>query len=218
MKSCLSPVSLWLSAFVSLVVVPARCLSLVIYCCFSVAIHYDFLARIVLNRGYSSILRSFHFGSFLTVPLGTFLRLTKDGLSQLGISNLYNSISSLGDGNYFESGDVRTMLLCPKLDCLYYRVTDFLPIYEVNKSRCQFLKGQATFIVFNELEVTASPSIATISKCNTLGVPVGDLEVLDVSIGEPESLLLLKTSVTSILALTDFFNEFGKKLKVKQST
>lgn len=41
-------------------------------------------------------------------------------------------------------------------------------------------------MVYNDLEVIPSPSIATFSKLNTLGVPVGDMEVLEVSFGEQE--------------------------------
>ncbi|KAL4575332.1 hypothetical protein LXL04_022174 [Taraxacum kok-saghyz] len=50
------------------------------------------------------------------------------------------------------------------------------------------LKEQETFIVYDNLEVNAS-SIDIISKLNTLGVPVGDMEVVDVSVGEKEETL-----------------------------
>ncbi|KAI3750870.1 hypothetical protein L2E82_21747 [Cichorium intybus] len=123
--------------------------------------------------------------SFLTIPLGSSIRLTNDGSSSSGIRNLYNSISCLGDGNYLKSKEVKTMLLSPKA-AVNIRATDFLPIYEVNARSDHFLKEHATFVVSNDLEVTACPSIATISNCNTLGVPVGDMEVLEVSIGEHE--------------------------------
>ncbi|XP_023766425.1 uncharacterized protein LOC111914945 [Lactuca sativa] len=56
---------------------------------------------------------------------------------------------------------------------------------------------QASFMVYNDLEVIPPPSIATFSKLNTLGVPVGDMEVLEVSFGEQEALSLLKVCLTS---------------------
>ncbi|KAI3750869.1 hypothetical protein L2E82_21746 [Cichorium intybus] len=111
--------------------------------------------------------------NFLTVPLGAFVCSIR-GSSQLGITNLYNSISCLGDGSYFKSNQVKTMLLCSKSALTYYPPNKFSWLLSVQDTdRTDFLKGQATFIISNDLEITASPSTATISKCNTLGVPVG---------------------------------------------
>ncbi|KAL4557999.1 hypothetical protein LXL04_036195 [Taraxacum kok-saghyz] len=154
--------------------------------------------------------------SFLTIPLGRFIRLTKDSSPPSGIINLYNSISSLGDENNLKYE--KTQLLCPNLDGHYFRVTDLLPIYKDNARKGSFLKGQSTFIVSNNLEVKASLSVATISNFNTIGIPVADMEVQEVSIGEHEALLLLKASLTSTSALTDCFSAFLKKPQVKSST
>ncbi|KAI3679630.1 hypothetical protein L2E82_51170 [Cichorium intybus] len=148
---------------------------------------------------------------FLTIRLGAFLCLTKDDSSSLGITNLYNSISCLGDGKYFRSEDVKNMLLCPKVEGTYYPcVADFLRIYGPNSWPVFFLKEPVTFIVSDNLEVTAS-SMDTISKLNTLGVPVGDMEVLEVNIGEIEAPLLLKACFSSTSALTDFLNALSEK-------
>lgn len=124
--------------------------------------------------------------SFLTIPLGAVKRLTIGNSSSVGIDNVYNSISSLGDGKYLKSDEIKAMLLSPKLAANYLRVTELLPIYEKNLSSGSFLKEQATFIVSDDLEVTVSPSISTISKLTALGVPIGDIEVKEVSIGEQE--------------------------------
>ncbi|XP_024964858.1 uncharacterized protein LOC112505143 [Cynara cardunculus var. scolymus] len=105
------------------------------------------------------------------------------------------------------------MLLCPKLAANYLRVTDFLPIYDVNTSKGHFLKEQTTFIVSDDLEITVSPSISTISKFNTLGISVGDIEVIEASVGEQEALLILKASITSTSALTDCLDALMKKPK-----
>ncbi|KAI3750874.1 hypothetical protein L2E82_21751 [Cichorium intybus] len=156
--------------------------------------------------------------SFLTIPLGAVIHLTKDGSSPSGISNLHNSISSLGDGKYLKSHDVKTMLLYPKVAHQYHRVTDFLPIYEENTRPGHFHKEQAPFLVSYDLEIIDAPSVATFSKFNTLGVPVGDMEVEEVSFGEHEALLLLKASLTSTSALTDIVNSSMKKPKVESST
>ncbi|KAI3750872.1 hypothetical protein L2E82_21749 [Cichorium intybus] len=156
--------------------------------------------------------------SFLTIPLGAAIHLTKDDSSPSGISNLYNSISSLGDEKCLKSKDIKTMLLYPKVAPRYRRVTDFLPIYKENTRPGLFLKEKAPFMVSNDLEIIASPSIATFSKFNTLGVPVGDMEVVEGSFGKHEALLLLKASLTSTSALTDIVNSSRKKPKVESST
>ncbi|KAI3805767.1 hypothetical protein L1987_21653 [Smallanthus sonchifolius] len=146
--------------------------------------------------------------SFLTIPLGNVKRLTMDNSSTTGIDNMYNSIPSLGDGKYLKSDEVKSMLLCPKLASNYLRVTDLLPVYDKSISQGSFLKEQATYIVSDDLEVTFSPSISTISKFNTLGIPVGDVEVMEVSIGEQEALLILKASLASTSTLTDCLSSF----------
>ncbi|XP_076890946.1 uncharacterized protein LOC143542183 [Bidens hawaiensis] len=146
--------------------------------------------------------------SFLTIPLGQAKRLTMNNSSSMGIDNMYNSISSLGDGNYLKSEEIKSLLLCPKLASNYLRVTDLLPVYDKDTKPGRFLKARATFIVSDDLEVTVSPSISTISKYNTLGIPVGDIEIMEVCIGEQEALLILKASLTSTSALTDCLNTF----------
>ncbi|CAH1427958.1 unnamed protein product [Lactuca virosa] len=50
----------------------------------------------------------------------------------------------------------------------------------------RFLKEQATFIVSDDMKLTASQSIATISNFNAPGVPIADLEFLELCIGEKE--------------------------------
>ncbi|XP_076912307.1 uncharacterized protein LOC143570572 isoform X1 [Bidens hawaiensis] len=146
--------------------------------------------------------------SFLTIPLGHVKHLTMDNSPPRGIDNLYNSISSLGVENYLKSEEIKNLLLCPKLASNYFRVTDLLPVYEKDASPGSFLKAQATFIVSDDLEVAFSPSMSIISKYNTLGIPVGDIEVIEVSIGEQEALSILKASLTSTSPLTDCLNSF----------
>ncbi|KAK1412423.1 hypothetical protein QVD17_33668 [Tagetes erecta] len=147
--------------------------------------------------------------SFLTIPLGNAKRLTKDNSPLTGIDNVYNSISSLGDRDYLKSEEIKSTLLCPKLASNYLRVTDLLPIYEKDKNPGSFLKEQATYIVSDNLEIAASPaSMSTISKFNALGIPNGDIEVMEVIIGEQEALLILKASLNSTSALTDCLSSF----------
>ncbi|KAI3677634.1 hypothetical protein L6452_36900 [Arctium lappa] len=156
---------------------------------------------------------------FLTIPLGTVKRLTMDNSSSMALNNLYNSITSLGDENYLESEDIKTMLLYPKLAANYQRVTDFLPIYELSTIPGRFLKEQATFIVSDDLKVTVpspSPSTSTLSMFNTLGIP--DTEVVEMSIGEQEALLILKAYFTSTSVLTDCLNAFIKKREAEPSS
>nr|GFA54128.1 hypothetical protein [Tanacetum cinerariifolium] len=123
--------------------------------------------------------------SFLTIPLGAVIRLTSDNLSPTCIHNVYNSILSISDGNYLKSEGVKDKLLDPKLAFNYCCVTDLLPIYEKIRIRGSFLKDQATFIVSDDLQVSLPPRVSTISNFS-IGVPVGDIEVREASIGERE--------------------------------
>ncbi|KAM0002461.1 hypothetical protein Hdeb2414_s0019g00549031 [Helianthus debilis subsp. tardiflorus] len=123
------------------------------------------------------------------------------------------------------------MLLSPKLASSYLRVTDLMPIYEGTTRKGSFLKEQSTYIVFDDLKVTASPSISAISEfikalgipmvtaspsisaisefINALGIiPAGDIEVMEVSIGEQEALSILKASLNSTSVLTDCLSTF----------
>nr|XP_043638483.1 uncharacterized protein LOC122609508 [Erigeron canadensis] len=147
--------------------------------------------------------------SFQTIPLGAAKRLTMDTavVSTLGIDNVYNSISRLGDAGYLKSEDVKIMLLDPKVSSSYRRVTDFLPIYERDTCRGHFLKKEESFVVSDDLKISLMPSISELPNL-TLGIPAGDIEVMDLSIGEQEALLILKASLTSASALTDFLNTF----------
>lgn len=78
----------------------------------------------------------------------SYIRLTKEddcSSPSVGITNLYDSISSLGDGNYLKSEDVKSMLLCPKLADDYYKyMNEFVPNYELNPRRCHFIMEQAS--------------------------------------------------------------------------
>ncbi|GJX76708.1 hypothetical protein Tco_0323519 [Tanacetum coccineum] len=144
--------------------------------------------------------------SFLTIPLGAVKVLTKDTSSPVGINNLYKSISTLGDENYLKSDDIKNMLLSPKLAAIYFHATDLLPIYEKGITRGSFLKEQAAFIVSDDLEIELS-SFTTVSKY-TRSIPADDIKVVEVSIGEPQVLAILKASLTSTTALTDCLNAF----------
>ncbi|CAH1433318.1 unnamed protein product [Lactuca virosa] len=64
--------------------------------------------------------------SFLTIPLGTYIRLMKEKSSPLGIYNLYNSIACLADGKYLKSEDLKTKLLCPERAIDYFHLNHCL--------------------------------------------------------------------------------------------
>ncbi|GKB73150.1 hypothetical protein Tco_0934562 [Tanacetum coccineum] len=156
--------------------------------------------------------------SYLTIPLGAVIRLTRDNLSPVvGMHNVYNSILILGDGNYLKSEEVKNLLLDPKLACNYQNVTDLLHIYEDTRNRGSFLKEQAIFIVSDDLQVALSSPVSTISKFS-VGVRVSDIEVREASIGEREALSILKASLTSTSILTDCLKEFIMDPKAEAST
>ncbi|PWA79501.1 hypothetical protein CTI12_AA205290 [Artemisia annua] len=148
--------------------------------------------------------------SFLTVPLGAVKRLTMDCLPSLGIDNLYKSVSNFGAEKCLKSKAIKTALLRPKIASAYPRVTGYLPLYRSDTIFGHFINEKATFTVSDDLKIELSPSFATITNL-TFGHPVGDIEVLDVSIGEPEALLILKASLTSASPLTDCLHAFKKK-------
>ncbi|GKC82163.1 hypothetical protein Tco_1137880 [Tanacetum coccineum] len=90
------------------------------------------------------------------------------------LDNSIQLLKTLGgrDGKYLKSEAIRTKLLYPKIAANYYHVTGFL-------------KEQETFIVSDNLEISLSPSISTISKF-TVGVSLSDIEVREVCIDELE--------------------------------
>ncbi|XP_071715776.1 uncharacterized protein [Rutidosis leptorrhynchoides] len=140
--------------------------------------------------------------SFLTIPLGAVVRLTNDTSA---IRNLSNSISKLGDENYFKSEDIKKRLVEPMLEPRYMKVTDYLPqIYKQDTVKGSFLKENASLVVSDDLQILVSPSVNTVKEF-TSGIPLDDIELLPMSIGEPEALLILKLSLHSKSVLTDFF-------------
>ncbi|GJW29998.1 hypothetical protein Tco_0046873 [Tanacetum coccineum] len=155
--------------------------------------------------------------SFLTIPLGAVKVLTKDTSYLVAINNLYKSISTLGDENYLKSDDIKNMLLSPKLASIYIHVTDLLPIYEKGITQGSFLKEQATFIVSNDLKIELSSFFPTL-WLYTHGIPADDIKIVEVSIGEPQVLTILKASLTSTSALTDCLNAFWKNSKAKSTS
>ncbi|GKD49477.1 hypothetical protein Tco_1278453 [Tanacetum coccineum] len=155
--------------------------------------------------------------SFLNIPLGAVIRLISDNLSPTCMHNVYNSILHISDGNYLKSEGIKDMLLDPKLAFNYCCVTGLLPIYEKTRIPGSFLKDQATFIVSDDLQVSLPPRVSTISKFS-IGVPVGDIEVREATIGEREALSILKASLTSTSVLTDCLKEFTIQPKAEPST
>ncbi|PWA79502.1 hypothetical protein CTI12_AA205300 [Artemisia annua] len=154
--------------------------------------------------------------SFLTIPLAAVKVLTKDTSSPVAINNLYKSISALGDENYLKSDDIKNMLLSPKLASIYFHATDLLPIYEKGITQGSFLKEQATFIVSDDLKIELSSFYPTL-WIHTRDIPADDIKIVEMSIGEPHALMILKASLTSTSALTDCLNAFWKNSKAKST-
>lgn len=111
---------------------------------------------------------------FITIPLGAAKRLTLDYKEfSVGIDNVYNSISSLGYGNYLKYEDYKTMLLVTKVASCYGKVTGHL-------NPTSLLKKQASFVVSDDLKIGLLTSISAISKF-TFGIPVADIEIVEVT-------------------------------------
>ncbi|GJW29999.1 hypothetical protein Tco_0046874 [Tanacetum coccineum] len=143
--------------------------------------------------------------------------LTKDTSSLMAINNLCKSISTLGDKNYLKSDDIKNMFLSPKLASIYCHATDLLPLYEKGINQGLFkLREQRTFIVYDDLKIELSSFFPTL-WLYTHGIPADDIKIVEVSIGEPHALTILKAYPTSTSALIDFLNAFWKNSKAKST-
>ncbi|KAF9596230.1 hypothetical protein IFM89_008389 [Coptis chinensis] len=171
--------------------------------------------------------------SFLTLPLGTIVRLIRNQAppSVLGcLNNLYKSLENLEVG-LLQSEKHKAMLLRPSNSSehlcrkLKFNIDDTEPtkyrchhdsqdlylihenvIIEDDKSGGVFVNGKARFMISDDLKVMPLSTSTSVELLTKLGVK--DVDVLEeriVKVGKVEVLSLLRLSLLSMKPLTDLF-------------
>ncbi|XP_031286230.1 uncharacterized protein LOC116144936 isoform X2 [Pistacia vera] len=157
--------------------------------------------------------------SFLTMPMGTIIRLMSNHNQPPTIgtgcmNNLYESIKNL-DMQCFLSEECKTMLLCPrnaaapqnkrlKLQVDDGELMDRTIKLSDAQDRGVFVKGRTQFIISDELQVKPSSIEASLSVVSKLGLmDFSAVEEYNINIGVDEVLTLLKCSLVSKKPLTE---------------
>ncbi|KAH7834945.1 hypothetical protein Vadar_021187 [Vaccinium darrowii] len=170
--------------------------------------------------------------SFLSFPIGyvfkEFPHLSFKGC----LGNLYKSVQDFDVNKFFQSEDMKAILLNPKLAPDTYYGNELIGIEKaVNMShstlsslfQCELrdfssesplpevkiggglVKGPSMFMVTDSLSIEPLSPISGISLINRLKVPLSHIHELEVAMGEEEALRLLVASLVSRSALTDAF-------------
>ncbi|CAK7339010.1 unnamed protein product [Dovyalis caffra] len=140
--------------------------------------------------------------SFLTMPMGTIIRLISNGPPTVGIgcmNNLYESVENLG-AMIFRNETCKKMLLRPQNAAATY--------FNMFYPRCGsvFVKGTTCFIVTDKLQVMPASTAVTVSLLTKDGVKdASAIEEMTFDIGENEVLNLLRCLLVSKTPLTDTF-------------
>ncbi|XP_048323907.2 uncharacterized protein LOC107410943 isoform X2 [Ziziphus jujuba] len=150
--------------------------------------------------------------SFLTIPLGHFLKQKCSSSLNGCIDHLYKSVQDL-DEQSLKSNYHKEMLVSPKLASGIGYENDLLEITELkvvdpkphNEDGGGFITGQAIFIVTDNLIIRPISSILGLSILNDLKIPFNDIEEQTVLVGKEEALSLLQTCLASESALTKAF-------------
>ncbi|THG03340.1 hypothetical protein TEA_011351 [Camellia sinensis var. sinensis] len=170
--------------------------------------------------------------SFLAFPIGYVFK-EFSSLSFKGcMGNLFKSIQDTNINKFFKSEEMKGIVVNPKVapglaggNKLVGIEEAFNPSFSTLSSlfttKCfdlnsnslikeakiggGFMKGPSMFMVTDNLSITPLSPISGISLINRLKVPLSDVEELEVTMGEEETLRLLVASLVSRSALTDAF-------------
>ncbi|KAI9085398.1 hypothetical protein K1719_032654 [Acacia pycnantha] len=150
--------------------------------------------------------------SFLTLPLGTIIRLR---LAEVGcINNLYRSVQNLNTEVRFWNGICKKMLLCPRNPCeklcqkLRFNVDDTEPTKGLMCGSCSglFGVGEAIYLIFDDLTVLHNSACNTIHQLVQLGyTDFTKLTEISPNVGLNQIMNLLKRALISTSSLTDVF-------------
>ncbi|KAI9080109.1 hypothetical protein K1719_037925 [Acacia pycnantha] len=161
--------------------------------------------------------------SFLSMPLGSTLKLLDGNVNLGSMHNLYKSVKSLNPswfGRYRSKCHPFSPLLdlevafqngCKKQPLDVREKSISLETVKLFEPRCAdgrreaegFVRRPSIFAVMDDLRVTPLMSTSSISFLQKLQVPFNDLEEHKVTIHETEALNLLGASLTSKAALTN---------------
>ncbi|GMP39394.1 hypothetical protein CsSME_00010248 [Camellia sinensis var. sinensis] len=170
--------------------------------------------------------------SFLAFPIGYVFK-EFSSLSFKGcMGNLFKSIQDTNINKFFKSEEMKDIVVNPKvapgLACGNKLIgiedavnPSFSTLSSLFKTKCSdlnsnsligeanigsgFMKGPSMFMVTDNLSITPLSPVSGISLINRLKVPLSDVEELEVTMGEEETLRLLVASLVSRSALTDAF-------------
>ncbi|KAI9080135.1 hypothetical protein K1719_037951 [Acacia pycnantha] len=178
--------------------------------------------------------------SFLSMPLGSTLKLLDGNVNLGSMHNLYKSVKGLNPswfGHYrfesppfsplldlkvaFQNGCKRQPLDVHEVVCPpdYFGFKLFEPrCADGIREAMGFVRRPSLFAVMDDLQVTPLTSTSSISFLQKLQVPFNDLEEHKVTIHKIEALNLLGASLTSKAALTDGLFYLVKMQKEEAST
>ncbi|CAL5379879.1 unnamed protein product [Camellia sinensis] len=161
------------------------------------------------------------------------LIINKSNNRALGcMGNLFKSIQDTNINKFFKSEEMKDIVVNPKvapglacgnklIDIEEAVNPSFSTLSSLFTAKCSdlnsnsligevkigggFMKGPSMFMVTDNLSITPLSPISGISLINKLKVPLSDVEELEVTMGEEETLRLLVASLVSRSALTDAF-------------
>ncbi|KAI8023658.1 hypothetical protein LOK49_LG03G03182 [Camellia lanceoleosa] len=176
--------------------------------------------------------------SLLVLPIGYVFKEFPSLPFKGCMDNIYKSIQDFGDDKFFQSEEMKAILVDPKLAPGLACCNKLIGIEEaINPSfstfrsffttRCSelsskpppgeakmssgFMKGPSMFMVTDNLLIKPISPISGISLMNRLKVPLSDVGELEVTMGKDEALHLLVASLISGSALTNAFKSFMLK-------
>ncbi|THG00363.1 uncharacterized protein LOC114296809 [Camellia sinensis] len=176
--------------------------------------------------------------SLLVLPIGFVFKEFPSLRFKGCMDNIYKSIQDFDDDKFFQSEEMKAILVDPKLaqglafsnkligieeamnpslstlsslfTTRYTRLSSKSPPGEAKISG-GFMKGPSMFMVTDNLLIKPISPISGISLINRLKVPLSDVGELEVTMGENEVLRLLVASLISGSALTNAFKSFMHK-------
>ncbi|MCD7448775.1 hypothetical protein HAX54_045989 [Datura stramonium] len=155
--------------------------------------------------------------SFLTLPLGTIIRLIKTEAGTVGcMNNLYQSVENLDEEDLYTE-HCKTMLLNPRNTCYMnvecrcggtYNKETFLKD-SVENTCCDeyvFLKGGISFLISDDLQFKCASPSSLVQMLSNVGLSdMNQIKEMRVEVGKNEVLHLLARSFISNTPLSDVF-------------
>ncbi|KAI8023656.1 hypothetical protein LOK49_LG03G03184 [Camellia lanceoleosa] len=176
--------------------------------------------------------------SLLVLPIGYVFK-EFPSLHFIGcMDNIYKSIQDFDDDKFFQSEEMKAILVDPKLaqglafsnkligieEAMNPSLSTLRSLFTATYTRLSpksrpweakisggFMKGPSMFMVTDNLLIKPISPISGISLINSLKIPLSDVGELEVTMGEDEVLRLLVASLITGSALTNAFRSFMHK-------